>query len=52
MLTTQRSIIGAWKAGHDAETSGIDNLKTFALVEAAYKAAEERRAVEPEAAPL
>ncbi len=52
VLTTQRRIIGAWKAGHDAETSGTDNLKTFALVEAAYKAAEERRAVEPEAAPL
>ena len=49
VLTTQRRIIDAWKAGHDAETSGIDNLKTFALVEAAYKAAEERRAVEPEA---
>ena len=52
VLTTQRSIIGAWRAGHDAETSGIDNLKTFALVEAAYRAAEELRAVEPEAAPL
>ena len=52
VLTTQRSIIGAWRAGRDAETSGIDNLKTFALVEAAYKAAEERRAVEPEAALL
>ena len=48
VLTTQRSIVTAWKMGQDAETSGIDNLKTFALVEAAYKAAEERRAVEPE----
>lgn len=27
------------KAGRDAETSGADNLKTFALVEAAYEAA-------------
>ncbi len=52
VLTTQRRIIRAWKSGRDAETSGIDNLKTFALVEAAYKAAEERRAVEPEAALL
>ena len=52
VLTTQRRIIDAWKSGHDAETSGIDNLKTFALVEAAYKAAVERRAVEPEAATL
>ena len=48
VLTTQRRIIGAWKEGREAETSGIDNLRTFALVEAAYKAAEERRAVEPE----
>ena len=49
VLTTQRHIIGAWKDGLDADTSGIDNLRTFALVEAAYKAAEEKRAVEPEA---
>ena len=49
VLTTQRRIIGAWQQGRTAETSGIDNLRTFALVEAAYKAAEERRAVEPDA---
>ena len=49
VLTTQRRIIGAWQQGREAETSGIDNLRTYALVEAAYKAAEERRAVEPEA---
>ena len=49
VLTTQRRIIGAWMAGREADTSGIDNLRTFALVEAAYKAAEEKRAVEPEA---
>ncbi len=39
------------KRGVPADTSGEDNLKTFALagvVEAAYKAAEEKRAVEPE----
>lgn len=52
VLTTQRAIIDAWKAGTEAETSGADNLKTFALVEAAYKAADEKRAVEPEAAVL
>ena len=50
VLATQRRIIGAWQAGREAETSGIDNLKTFALVEAAYKAAEEMRAVVPAAA--
>lgn len=47
VLTTQRSIIAAWKAGRDAETSGADNLKTFALVEAAYTAAASGRATEP-----
>lgn len=52
VLTTQRSIIEAWKAGREPETSGADNLKTFALVEAAYKAAESGRAEEPEEAAL
>lgn len=47
VLNTQRAVIAAWRAGRDAETSGADNLKTFALVEAAYRAAAERRAVEP-----
>ena len=36
------------KRGVPADTSGEDNLKTFALVDAAYKAAEEKRAVVPE----
>ena len=36
------------KRGVPADTSGEDNLKTFALVDAAYKAAEELRAVKPE----
>jgi predicted dehydrogenase len=47
VLLTQRAIIAAWRAGREAETSGEDNLKTFALVEAAYTAAAERRAVAP-----
>lgn len=47
VLLTQRAIIGAWRAGRDAGTSGADNLKTFALAEAAYEAAATRRAVEP-----
>ncbi len=33
--------------GLPAETSGIDNLKTYALVEAAYRAATEAQAVQP-----
>jgi predicted dehydrogenase len=51
VLLTQRAIIDAWKAGRDAETSGADNLKTFALAEAAYAAAEQERAVAPLAWP-
>jgi predicted dehydrogenase len=34
--------------GAPAETSGEDNLKTYALVDAAYRAAEENRAIAPE----
>ena len=36
-----------FKAGCPAETSGADNLKTFALVEAAYLSAAQGRAVRP-----
>lgn len=48
VLNTQRAIVAAWRDGREAETSGADNLKTFALVEAAYRAAAEHRAVQPE----
>ena len=37
------------RAGRDAVTSGADNLKTYALAEAAYEAAASGRAVEPQA---
>ena len=47
VLMTQRAIVAAWRNGSDAETSGRDNLKTFALVEAAYEAAASGRAVAP-----
>ena len=47
VLKTQQAIIEAWKVGNDAETSGIDNLKTFSLVEAAYQAAESGSATTP-----
>jgi predicted dehydrogenase len=50
----QQGVIGACShfldcllQGVVAETSGDDNLKTYALVDAAYRAADERRAVEP-----
>jgi len=47
VLLTQRAIAAAWNAGREAETSGLDNLKTFALAEAAYAAAASGRAVAP-----
>lgn len=50
----QQGVIGACahfldclQRGVPAETSGEDNLRTYALVDAAYRAAEERRAVAP-----
>ena len=49
VLLTQRAIIAAWRAGRDADTSGADNLRTFAVAEAAYAAAESGRAVAPQA---
>src|SRR5689334_11847770 len=47
VLLTQRAILHAWREGRDAETSAADNLKTYALVDAAYAAADEHRAVAP-----
>ena len=47
VLRTQQAIVAAWRAGKDADTSGSDNLKTFALVEAAYESASSARAVAP-----
>jgi predicted dehydrogenase len=47
VLATQQAIVRAWRAGLEAETNGRDNLKTFALVEAAYEAASSGRAVAP-----
>ena len=49
VLLTQRAIISSWRAGRDADTSGVDNLKTFAVAEAAYTAAESGRATAPQA---
>ena len=51
---SQESVVGAnahflesFGQGREAETSGTDNLKTFALVEAAYEAAETHRSAVP-----
>jgi predicted dehydrogenase len=47
VLRTQEAIVRAWRAGKEPESTGDDNLKTYALVEAAYEAAREGRAVAP-----
>jgi predicted dehydrogenase len=47
VLTTCAHMLEAVREGRAAETSGVDNLKTFALVEAAYEAAATGRAVTP-----
>lgn len=43
-----RHFLGAFRAGRSAETSGTDNLRTLALVEAAYRAAETDHSEPPE----
>lgn len=47
VLNTQRHWVESLRAGREPETSGLDNLKTYALVMAAYQSAAERRPVEP-----
>jgi hypothetical protein len=40
-------MLDAVRSGREAATSAVDNLKTFALVEAAYEAAATRSVVSP-----
>jgi predicted dehydrogenase len=47
VLTTNRHMLKRFQAGEDADTSGADNLKTYALVEAAYESVATGRAVKP-----
>ena len=47
VVETNRHMLRALQAGRAADTSGEDNLKTYALVEAAYQAAAEGRAITP-----
>jgi len=42
-----RHLLAAFRAGRPAETSGQDNLRTAALVDAAYRAAASHRAMVP-----
>ena len=47
MLNTQRHWVDCLRRGVPPQTSGEDNLRTYALVTAAYRSAAERRAVAP-----
>ena len=47
VLQANAHFLDAFRNGRDADTSGADNLKTFALVEAAYEAAETHHSVKP-----
>lgn len=47
VLNTQRHWVECLRAGRDPETSGRDNLKTYALAEAAYESASTHAAVRP-----
>jgi predicted dehydrogenase len=49
VLRTNAHMVEALRAGRPADTSGEDNLKTYALVEAAYESAASRTAVKPKA---
>lgn len=51
VLNTQRHWVECLRAGREPATSGADNLKTYALVMAAYDAAREHRAIVPRAWP-
>jgi predicted dehydrogenase len=46
VVAIQQHWVDCMKSGREPDTSGADNLKTFALVEAAYRGAESRRPVE------
>ena len=45
VLNTQRHWVECLRSGREPDTSGRDNLKTYALVEAAYESAKAHRAV-------
>lgn len=47
VLHTNRHMFERFRDGRPADTSGEDNLKTYALVEAAYEAARSHRSAKP-----
>lgn len=48
VLHTNAHMLEAFRSGSEAATSGVDNLKTLVLVEAAYFAAQTHSSVRPE----
>jgi predicted dehydrogenase len=48
VLNLQRHWVAAWRSGTEPETSGGDNLRTYALVMAAYDSAERDAVVVPQ----
>ena len=48
VVKTCAHLLAAFRDGRKPDVSGADNLRTFALVEAAYAAAASGRAVAPE----
>jgi predicted dehydrogenase len=50
VLITCRSLLDSFRAGRPAPTSAADNLKTYALAEAAYESAATGRSVTPRTA--
>ena len=49
VVRTSQHFVDALRAGREPDTSGFDNLRTLAAVEAAYQAAEQGAAVTPQA---
>ena len=47
VLNANAHFLEAYRLGKEADTSGTDNLKTFALVEAAYESAASHMSVRP-----
>lgn len=47
VLNTQKHWVACLRAGIEPQTTGADNLRTYALAIAAYRSAAERRAVAP-----
>jgi predicted dehydrogenase len=48
VLNAQRHWVESLRAGREAETSGADNLKTYALVMACYDSAQRGVTVPPQ----